>query len=184
MHWRKIQDCPPAVDCDCPEPTEAPAYVGQIVPTPCGGSSDSSGASSDSSESSPDPDDGCSGECTWTAGHNIWLPYYPLTWISSTGNCEPQNVCDCSVPMRSPEFVGDTQVTRCAVCRNCEHAWTGSSWTLVSPGINCALAGCSPCGAGPDWTPTGGPANVPSVIAACGVDLAIGGGGDSGESSV
>jgi hypothetical protein len=136
LTWFKETDCPPNVpDCDCPEPGEAPTEEGQIVYTPCGGSSSSSGLSS--SEPSDLCEEICSGTCTWTATTDHY-GYGAVIWGVAFGG-EPVNncvqdpppapqACGCVFPERLPDFVGDTQVTDCGCCQRCQHAWQSFAW--------------------------------------------------------
>lgn len=187
LRWHKQTDCPDVPGCDCPEPSSPPSYVGQTVNTDCGGSSSSSpdspssepsGGSSGSPSSGPcfvgTPPEPCTGTCQWTADVH-YVTGTPIVWGVTSSNCSPALYpCQCVLPSRSPDFIGDTETTDCGCCQGCQWEWLPSPFNFWQRNPDVGTLACQPavydCG-GDCPAPTHDPGctyNCPSVITGCG----------------
>jgi hypothetical protein len=116
----------------------------------------------------------CAGTCTWTAVE-FGVSGNPVIWATvpdEVAACGGVTNCRCTLPTRSPDFVGDVQVTACGCCRGCQYFFIGGTyqfWQVDGQNsIACVHPSCvGPCPAPPSQPPPE-PDHAPAVVTPCG----------------
>jgi hypothetical protein len=87
----------------------------------------------------------CIGTCTFPAVEYMGALVWDRTAANAGSTCSATPTgCGCVFPSRSPDFVGDVEITDCDCCYGCQYLWLGGQWS--DDGIN--YASCSYQGIG------------------------------------